>query len=99
MKKSEIVKAIFELTDNKEAQAKLKNNYHYMRFLGLDFNYNSLKYAMAIDLNKFTSFEYINTLNKIKEVLESWLKQLKNIFLVESWPINKKEQNINKCEF
>ena len=69
MKKREIVKLIFDLTDSKEAQDKLKGNWHYMRFLGLDLSYNQLKYSMACDINKFSRFEYASTLNEIKKVL------------------------------
>ena len=39
------------------------------KFLGLDLNYNQLKYSMAIDLNKFKKIEYIFLLREIKSAL------------------------------
>ena len=67
--KREIVKEIFNLTDSQEAAQKLRHSYNYHKFLGLDFNYNHLKYAMAIDLNKFKKIEYISLLDEVKSAL------------------------------
>ena len=67
--KQEIVNEIFKLTENKDVVQKLRHNYHYHKFLGLDLNYNQLKYAMATDLNKFKKIEYIFLLKEIKSVL------------------------------
>ena len=67
--KQEIVNEIFKLTENKDAVQKLRHNYHYNKFLGLDLNCNQLKYAMATDLNKFKKIEYIFLLQDIKKVL------------------------------
>ena len=67
--KREIVNEIFKLTENKDAVQKLRHNYHYNKFLGLDSNYNELKYSMAVDLNKFKKIEYIFLLQEIKSVL------------------------------
>lgn len=67
--KQEIVNEIFKLTENKDVVQKLRHNYHYHKFLGLDLNCNKLKYSMAIDLNKFKKIEYIFLLQDIKKVL------------------------------
>ena len=63
------VNEIFKLTENKDVVQKLRHNYHYHKFLGLDLNCNQLKYAMATDLNKFKKIEYIFLLQDIKKVL------------------------------
>lgn len=62
--KRQIINEIFKLTDSREAYEKVKNTYSYLRFLGLNF-----KYAMAVDVNKFSKSDYIYTLNRIKEAL------------------------------
>lgn len=67
--KLEIVKEIFAMTENSEAQKKLRNNYHYHKFLGLDLNCQQLKYAMAVNFNKFSKIEYIFLLQEIKKAL------------------------------
>ena len=67
--KQEIVNEIFKLTENKDVVQKLRHNYHYYKFLGLDLNCNQLKYSMAINLNKFKKIEYIFLLEEIKSVL------------------------------
>ena len=67
--KQEIVNEIFKLTENKDVVQKLRHNYYYNKFLGLDLNCNELKYSMAIDLNKFKKIEYIFLLREIKSVL------------------------------
>ena len=67
--KQEIVNEIFKLTENEGAVQKLRHNYYYNKFLGLDLNCNELKYSMAIDLNKFKKIEYIFLLQEIKSVL------------------------------
>ena len=67
--KREIVNEIFKLTESKDAIRKLRHNYYYNKFLGLDLNCNQLKYAMALDLNKFKKIEYIFLLREIKSVL------------------------------
>ena len=59
----------YKLTKNKDAVQKLRHNYHYYKFLGLDLNCNRLKYSMTIDLNKFKKIEYIFLLKEIKSVL------------------------------
>lgn len=67
--KQEIVNEIFKLTENKDAVQKLRHNYHYHKFLGLDLNCNKLKYAMAVNFNKFSKIEYIFLLQEIKKAL------------------------------
>ena len=67
--KQEIVNEIFKLTENEDVVQKLRHNYHYYKFLGLDLNCNQLKYSMAINLNKFKKIEYIFLLEEIKSVL------------------------------
>ena len=67
--KREIVNEIFKLTESKDAIRKLRHNYHYNKFLGLDLNCNELKYSMATDLNKFKKIEYIFLLQDIKKAL------------------------------
>lgn len=67
--KLEIVKEILAMTENSEAQEKLRNNYHYLKFLGLDFGCNQLKYSMAVDFSKFKKIEYIFLLQEVKKAL------------------------------
>lgn len=67
--KLEIVKEIFAMTENSEAREKLRNNYHYLKFLELDFGCNQLKYSMAVDLSKFKKIEYIFLLQEVKKAL------------------------------
>lgn len=67
--KRELTKQILELTENDEAIKKLKDNYHYLKFLGLDFKMNNLKYSMAVDFNKFQKIEYIWVLQEVKKAL------------------------------
>ena len=64
--KRQIVAEVFKILENEENCKKLKDNYHYMKFLGLNWDYTQAKYSMACDYNKFTSFEYKNMLDKIK---------------------------------
>lgn len=67
--KLEIVNEIFKLTENKDAVQKLRHNYHYHKFLGLDLNCNKLKYSMAVDFSKFKKIEYIFLLQEVKKAL------------------------------
>ena len=67
--KQEIVNEIFRLTESKDAIRKLRHNYHYNKFLGLDLNCNELKYSMAVNLNRFKKIEYIFLLREIKSAL------------------------------
>jgi len=39
-----------------------------MKFIGLDYNHSQTKYSMALNLNKFTSFEYIRALHEIEKI-------------------------------
>ena len=57
------------MTENSEAQEKLRHNYHYHKFLGLDLNCNKLKYSMAVDFSKFKKIEYIFLLQEVKKAL------------------------------
>lgn len=67
--KKEIVKEIFKLTESKENYEKIKKNWHYLKFIGLTLDCTQRKYAMAIDFNKFSKFEYINAYNEIKKAI------------------------------
>ena len=67
--KKQIVEEVFKILENKENCRKLKGNWHYMRFLGLNWDYSQAKYSMACDFNKFTSFEYRRMLNEIKNAI------------------------------
>lgn len=67
--KLDIVNRILELTESDEVQKKLKNNYYYLKFMGLDFNMNSLKSSMAVNLNRFSKREYYNALLEIQNAL------------------------------
>lgn len=68
--KRQIVEEIFKLTESQENQKKLKENYYWMKFLGLNPDYTQKKYSMAVNVNKFSMYEYIFALNDIKRVLE-----------------------------
>lgn len=68
--KRQIVEEIFKLTESQENQKKLKGNYYWMKFLGLNLDYTQKKYSMVVDINKFSMYEYIFALNDIKRVLE-----------------------------
>jgi hypothetical protein len=67
--KRQIVAEVFKILENEENCKRLKDNYHYMKFLGLNWDYSQAKYSMACDYNKFTSFEYKNMLDKIKTAI------------------------------
>ena len=41
-----------------------------MKFLGLNSDYTQKKYSMAVNVNKFSMYEYVFALNDIKRVLE-----------------------------
>ena len=73
MKKQEIINEIYKIIENKENLKKLNRDfegkYLIQRFLGLDANMENTKYCMAFNLDKFSAFQYADTLLRINKIL------------------------------
>ena len=67
--KKQIIEEIFKITENPENMKKLHGNYWFMKFLGLNWDYTQKKTSMAVNLNRFSGFEYKTLLDEIKKAI------------------------------